>query len=248
MRPQLQLAGVVASLASLVLAGSARAYRPFDGTDADVAELGEFELELGPVGYYRLGGEHYLVAPGTVLNYGAAEGLEIVLQSFNYLRLDAGGTPGDQLVDSELNAKVVVRRGCLQEATGASVATEIGLLLPDINGQPGLGGSAALIVTQCAGRAFTVHYNGAVALTLNRNLDLFGGAILEGPKFFPVRPVAELFVDQEVGSESLTTWSALGGAIWAVARSVDLDAGLRAGTIDGSGFLEARLGLTWRIH
>jgi hypothetical protein len=55
-------------VAGLVFAPSrAEAYRPFDGTDADVAEVGVFELELGPVQYYRLGPQNYLVAPDLVL-------------------------------------------------------------------------------------------------------------------------------------------------------------------------------------
>ena len=33
--------------------GEAEAYRPFDGTDAAVAETGEIEIELGPVEYLR---------------------------------------------------------------------------------------------------------------------------------------------------------------------------------------------------
>ena len=34
--------------------GEAEAYRPFDGTDAAVAETGEIEIELGPVEYLRV--------------------------------------------------------------------------------------------------------------------------------------------------------------------------------------------------
>jgi hypothetical protein len=33
--------------------GDVHAYRPFDGTDAAVAETGEMEIELGPVEYLR---------------------------------------------------------------------------------------------------------------------------------------------------------------------------------------------------
>jgi hypothetical protein len=51
--------GSVAALiaAALVVCwdGAARAYRPFDGTDATVAETGEVEIELGPVEYLRDG-------------------------------------------------------------------------------------------------------------------------------------------------------------------------------------------------
>jgi hypothetical protein len=39
------------------------AYRPFDGTDAAVAETGEIEIELGPVEYLRAAAERMLIAP-----------------------------------------------------------------------------------------------------------------------------------------------------------------------------------------
>ena len=41
---------------AVVLAASSRegkAFRPFDGTDAAVAEHGKVEVELGPAGYLR---------------------------------------------------------------------------------------------------------------------------------------------------------------------------------------------------
>jgi hypothetical protein len=65
-RHRFLLAGLV--LASITRASSAWAYRPFDGTDADVAGLGDFELELGPVHWYSQNGSHYVIAPATVLN------------------------------------------------------------------------------------------------------------------------------------------------------------------------------------
>ena len=47
--------GAVAALAAALTCwcGEAEAYRPFDGTDAAVAETGEIEIELGPVEYLR---------------------------------------------------------------------------------------------------------------------------------------------------------------------------------------------------
>ena len=68
------LLAAATALATLANAPQAHAYRPFDGTDADVAELGTFELELGPVHWYSQGEAHYLIAPATVLNLGYAPG------------------------------------------------------------------------------------------------------------------------------------------------------------------------------
>ena len=126
---------------SLFLSGQALAYRPFDGTDAAVAAHGEFELELGPLGYYQVGSEHDLVLPSVVLNYGIFERVELVLAGFNYLGLDAHTPPPlDRILDTELSAKVVLREGCLQEKDGVSVATEVGVLLPQLGGEQGVGG------------------------------------------------------------------------------------------------------------
>ncbi|MCL2451104.1 MAG: hypothetical protein FWD17_19330, partial [Polyangiaceae bacterium] len=56
----------------------AQAYRPFDGTDADVAELHEWELEIQTVGYAR-SKEARFFEPGGVINYGLVPRVELVL-------------------------------------------------------------------------------------------------------------------------------------------------------------------------
>src|SRR4051812_19352634 len=70
---------VSALLAALLRASIAEAYRPFDGTDADVVEPGTFELELGPVHWYDRGGQQSLLAPVTVLNFGILPETELVV-------------------------------------------------------------------------------------------------------------------------------------------------------------------------
>src|SRR5262245_22718401 len=66
-----RLAVVVAGVVSgLAVALPAQAYRPFDGTDAAVADPWEMEIELGPLGYLREGGARYLLAPAVVANIG----------------------------------------------------------------------------------------------------------------------------------------------------------------------------------
>ena len=58
---------------------SSFAYRPFDGTDAAVAAVGEVEIELQPVGAVRAGSQ--TTRPDHMhLNYGFAERWELVLQ------------------------------------------------------------------------------------------------------------------------------------------------------------------------
>jgi hypothetical protein len=68
------VSGSVIVLFLTAWSGSARAYRPFDGTDAAVAAPGELEIELQPAGRLREGGTTTLVAPATVFNYGLSEG------------------------------------------------------------------------------------------------------------------------------------------------------------------------------
>jgi hypothetical protein len=64
--------GALAAFATAALltfwCGEVEAYRPFDGTDAAVAEKGEIEIELGPVEYLRAGAERTLLAPDLRIN------------------------------------------------------------------------------------------------------------------------------------------------------------------------------------
>ena len=76
-----RIAGVVAAVLASGWGCEALAYRPFDGTDAAVAEPGVVEIELGPAQYLEQGSQHTLVAPDVVLNYGIGERWELVLQS-----------------------------------------------------------------------------------------------------------------------------------------------------------------------
>jgi hypothetical protein len=73
--------------------GAAQAYRPFDGTDAAVADLGGMGIELGPVEYFREGAERALFAPNARINYGFTPGWEAVLEAIIVQRRPAGGRP-----------------------------------------------------------------------------------------------------------------------------------------------------------
>lgn len=93
-------------LALGTVAPDALAYRPFDGTDADVAETGSFELELGPVHWYSQSNRHYLIAPATVLNFGFMPRFELVVDFQNFVGLDTpAGQPRDQLLDTDVFTK-----------------------------------------------------------------------------------------------------------------------------------------------
>jgi len=235
-------------VASLTLATSARAYRPFDGTDADVAPQGDFELELGPVHWYSQGPAHYLIAPATVLNLGFAPGCEIVADLQNFVALD--GLPGqasDRLLDTDVFLKMVLVRGSMQGAgPGPSFALELGPLLPNVHGVDGLGASLNAIVTQ-RWKDITIHVDDWAELTRgDLHLDWFTGMILEGPFEARVRPVGELFVEHEFVA-NVTTWSALAGGIWHAGEELDLDMGLRIARVGDERAAEVRLGFTWAL-
>jgi hypothetical protein len=237
-------AGLVLSpILAIFWSGDALAYRPFDGTDAAIAEPGQVEIELGPAQYLQEGSERTLVAPTVVLNYGLSDRWELVLQSeaAHSLMEDASKT---SLVGNGLFLKAVLREGSLQGKPGPSIATEFGFLLPDINGDPtsGTGVNFAGIVSQ-QWPWMTVHLNAAVAMTRQQTADASVGLIVEGPHDWPLRPVAEVFYERDFGG--VTTTSALVGAIWQVRDNIAFDVGLRGAQVNDQPLREVRFGVTF---
>jgi len=233
---------VLAGVLVICAAPASFAYRPFDGTDAAVAGRGELEIELGPAGLLRLGPDRFLVAPAMIVNFGFAERWEVVLEGRQHLLLgSAQGLPRSRIVDTALNLKTVLRGGELQDEHGPSVAAELGVLLPTVNDEPGVGAQGTVIVS----RRFTdltAHLNLGLALTRDKHLDLPGSLILEGPWRWAVRPVLELF--SEFREPDQVAISGLGGFIWRTSDSMAIDAGVRFGRASGQPLLEGRLGLT----
>jgi hypothetical protein len=108
-------------------ASPVHAYRPFDGTDAAVAARGEVELELGPIGFYGRGTQHYLVVPATILNFGVVDRVELVLQGYGYYLIEpALPVSRYRVLETGLFLKGVLREGFLQGKPGTSIATELG--------------------------------------------------------------------------------------------------------------------------
>jgi hypothetical protein len=239
-------AGLAVALPLLAFATDAHAYRPFDGTDADVAPLGEFELELGPTHYYRQAGRNYLISPTTVLNLGILPQTELVVDFDTFVALGtlSPGEPRVFMPDNDILIKHVFREGLLQNKTGLSIAAETGPLLPDVNGTNAFGASLD-VITSYRWSFGTFHWNEWAEYTREHDFSLLTDVILEGPHDWTVRPVAELFVEREFNVE--TTYSGLVGAIWTVEDSFSLDVGVRAASIDGEQAEEVRLGLTWAL-
>jgi hypothetical protein len=237
----------LAALAFLVVvavAAPARAYRPFDETDADVAETRDFELELGPFGYtHDASGGAF--TPGFVLNYGLVPRVELVFDASRALRF--GGLEAAarrRALDTAMLAKVVVRQGCLQGHEGPSVAVEGGALLPTLPAAGDPGASLTAIASQ-RWPALTVHVDLEGDRTREHTFAFIGGAILEGPITWTVRPVAESYVARE--DNVPTVVSGLGGAIWRASEHLDLDAAFRVARQGDENIYEVRAGFTWTI-
>jgi len=215
-----RLAAVALALAALT--PCAQAYRPFDGTDAAVAETGVFEL-----------------------NYGLAHDTEIVLEG-QYHREFGGTVDGSRnsLDDTQFSVKHVWVKGSLQDGAGPSVASECAVLLPEINGSSGTGGECAAIVSN-KWEEGALHLNAGIGRTREHDWARTASLIAEGPESWKVRPVAEVLVERDNGGGRLH--SALVGAIYQQSENLAFDLAFRrAGTNDGR-FSEVRVGLTWSI-
>jgi hypothetical protein len=234
---------VLFSIAAAVgcCSGGAHAFRPFDGTDAAVAEAGKVEIEFGPVEYRREGATRTLFAPSARINYGVAPDWEAVVEGRVAHGL-SGDFHGSGLVEDSATLKRVLREGVLQEKSGPSIATEFGVLLPGIRADRGAGATLAGIISQ-QWEGLTFHLNAAAALTRDQHADLFLGVIAEGPRDWPVRPVGEVFYDRDFGEAR--TRSALLGAIWQISDDVAADVGLRGARVNDHTACEIRAGITF---
>jgi hypothetical protein len=197
-RPLYGIAGI-AGIAVICWARRSLAYRPFDGTDADIAEPGEVELEIGPVGYRREGSARFVVAPAIVANYGFAPDFEAVLEGRQDIQVNTA-PPLRQIEDVALSVKSLLRRGSLQQSTGLSVALEVGMLLPGSESPLGthIGSILSLQLP-----AITLHLNLANNLFYSMRYEASASLILEGPHSCRLRPVAEVLVERQFGRDEL---------------------------------------------
>ena len=237
-----------AALIGAVVAGVpavAHAFRPFDGTDSEVAEFGEFELEIGSAYTAQKADFAQLTLPAVVLNLGIWPRFELVLESNNQLAQRTAGGVKDQLSDTHAFIKAVLRRGFAQEQTGPSIAVEAGPWLPNANGEQGVGASANFIVSTLIQQS-VFHLNLQGAYDLEHHVEVFGSLIGEGPRSLLVRPVTELVAQHAFGGA--TTYSALFGAIWRAHKTLDVDLAVRAATTDHVPMGQVRVGFTLRAQ
>jgi hypothetical protein len=229
----------IASIALVSLAAPASAYRPFDGTDAAVADPGEVEIEFQPAGVLSSEGQKILIAPATVFNFGIVKDWEAVFEGLVQTPLTPSGPTS--LAAAGASLKYVLREGILQDRPGPSIATEFGVLFPDSIGDNGFGARIDGIVSQ-RWEWGSVSFNLVGELTRDQKADLFSGVILEGPFKWKVRPVAEFFYEEEFGKAH--TISGLVGAIWQVQDNLSFDVAFRHAMVNGAPVNEVRAGLT----
>jgi hypothetical protein len=244
-RESLRIQCIAASLIVLSVAtcpAPALAYRPFDGTDAAVAEPGELEVELQPAGVQQEQGTRTLIAPWTVLNFGLSDEWEAVFEGRGETPLVPSG-PTELMMGGAFLKHVVVP-GSLQGKDGPSVATEFGVLLPDSTGDSGVGASWAGIVSQRWDWG-TIHFNAETALTRDHHVDVFVGTIIEGPSTWKVRPVSEFFYEKDFGREE--TISGLVGLIWQASDKLSFDVAFRHALTNRHPVNEVRAGLTFAV-
>jgi hypothetical protein len=223
----------------------ALAYRPFDGTDAEVAEFGELELEWDTFLTFANAGIPELTTPVLTINVGVYRRLELVLETNNELHRPEVGKVTDRIAETHLFLKGVVREGFAQDKTGPSVAIEAGAWLPNPNGLvgDGIGGSVSVICSVQVAQMIA-HFNVLGAFDLEKHPELFASIILEGPRSHLVRPISEILAEHTFGGS--TTYSALVGAIWKANKALDVDFAVRALSTDSIPMGQVRLGFTLR--
>jgi hypothetical protein len=251
-RLKLQVYGSVSALFCLLSINTAHAYRPFDGTDADVAELGEFELEMGPAHLLHESGRNFLMSP-TVFNLGIAPRTELVIDMVGFVPLHPlAATPFErgeaklQLLDTDVFFKVLLRKGALQDEGGISIAFEGGPLLPEIYGAKGYGAAGNLIISDRWGW-FTAHLNNTLELARGSGDPVWANnLIFEFQLSEHFRPVTELTWERDIRGGS-NLFAALAGFIWTAVDDFDIDAAALVSTEDGEQAIEGRLGFTWAV-
>ena len=227
-----------------VFAAPAHALRPFDGTDAAVADPQSIETEFGPLGYLREGDERLVVFPELGINYGAGHGYEFTIEARRIMRMtDEQPTPSPHYDDFEVAMKRILRPGLMQDKKGPSVAGEIGLLLPTSD-EKGTGFAFALAVTDHL-RLIGVHLNAEISRTRTHETGRFGSAIFEIFDHRALHPVVELSLERE--GEETPTKGLLVGALWEVREHLVMDFGVRTSYADQHD-AEVRAGMTFGKH
>jgi len=234
-----RVSGSIAAIVLMLAGLPAYAYRPFESTDADVADAGELETELGVLTIERSAGENTYFVPKLVLNYGVTPDLEIIGE------FDVE-TPPDgsaEIVDAALLLKGMLRRGVLQDAEGLSIAFEAGLLVPGERGERAGFEGFGILSGAVGGMIYHLNLGGGLDRVDTERFVVWG-AIGEYPLSDTLRLVGELNGEKVRGEPKES--SGLLGLIWESQTTGDaLDAAIRWGLSDAAPDWALTLGWTF---
>lgn len=223
---------------------AALAYRPFESTDAAVADKGVSEVELGLVDFANHRGENTIAAPDLRYNYGFATNWELVAEGALQV-FDSASSRDFELLNPQLNLKGVLINGPLQDGRSpVSLAVEVGVLFPETTPDSGFGFESVLVASFRTGK-FTWHVNAGGGLQ-RESSDGFGlwGVIVERPVSQSLRLAAEF--NGEFARGSTAENSALAGLLWDY-RKITFDAGVRFGLSKAAPDVAFTTGLTFRF-
>ncbi|HKU54644.1 MAG TPA: hypothetical protein VJP60_04735 [Rhizomicrobium sp.] len=235
------------SLGSMLIAGTALwpvaafAYRPFDSTDAAVADDGKWEVEAAPLNWRHNDRGSQWIAPALILNYGFAPRWEAVVEGRNTIF----GKGRDEFSDAAASLKTVIRDGSFQDRPGVSLGSEFSVLLPGIGADSGAGLEWTMLASHRQDWG-AWHLNLGPMLTRDGHGGMVAGGILEGPASWPFRPVAEIRYEKAFGGEELI--AGLVGLIVPVREGLALDIGLRHAREGGHPDEQLRAGVTFDLN
>jgi len=233
----------LAALAAFALCGSAHAYRPFDGTDAGVADPGSLEVEIGASRLHQ-GTSRIFAVPAAVATYGPFENTEIGIEGhLNRERDDITSPYRTRLEDAAINVKHVLREGSLQDKPGPSVAAECSLLFPQ-SGRDAAGFGCTGAVSH-KWDALVGHVNVGLERTPEHTTTRALSLIAQAPEDWKVRPGAELRWERDnAGGWDHTALAAL---VIPHGKDLAFDIGWRFGRSSDGPVHELRVGLTWSL-
>lgn len=232
-----------AALAVLAVCGSAHAHRPFDGTDAAVADPGSLELELGASRLHQ-GPARILAVPAAVATFGPFANTEIGIEGHLNRVSDGISSPyRTRFEDAAITIKHVLRAGSLQDAAGPSVAAECSLLFPQSGGDHETTGFGCTGIVSHKWDALIGHLNVGVERTPEHTTARSLSLIAEAPEDWKLRPGAELRWDRD----NAGNWDQTALAALVIPHGKDLafDVAWRVGRSSDGAVHELRVGLTW---
>jgi hypothetical protein len=210
----------------IIIVSYISAYRPFIFTDAAVAAVKEWEIELGLLNMNRDHRRSEIFVPSLRINYGILKNWEIVGE-FDLQVYKEGKDRNYEFAEPAIFLKGVLHEGVLQDQEGLSFVVELGVLLPStIEGERKAGLEGIIVFS---GKMSDLGYH----INLGGELDRedfaphgLWGIILEYPFEGRFRLVGE--VNGSFQRHGPSENSGLIGLIWEIG-GFDLDFGIRKG-------------------